>query len=115
MGVGEGLLDRGDREEGEVGFRLGMVDEVDVYQLFDFNVGRCDVCDDRGEEGKGLLISVHHLELRQRSFGTNAQQRTKGSVRQRHGIDLRAHRGRFGSREAFASDSGRAVGSSCDC
>jgi hypothetical protein len=59
--VGERLLDRVDGQQGEIGFLLGMVDEVDVDKLLDFEIGRCDILDHRREKGECLLRTVHHL------------------------------------------------------
>ena len=47
--IGEVALEGVDREEGEVGLRLGVAQEVDVHELADFEVVRGDVLDDLGE------------------------------------------------------------------
>jgi hypothetical protein len=53
---------RVDGEQGQVGFFLCMVDEVDVHELLDFYIGRGDIFDDRREVWECLLATIHHLQ-----------------------------------------------------
>ena len=55
-------MDGVDGQEGEVWFLLGMVDEVDLDKLLDFEVRRRDILDNGREQGQCFLAAVHHLE-----------------------------------------------------
>jgi hypothetical protein len=62
VAIGEGLLDRIDREERSVWRFFSMLNEVCIYKLLDFQVRRCDVLDYVGEILKGWLVPIGHLE-----------------------------------------------------
>ena len=58
-----GVLDEGVYgEDGEVGVALGVIDEVEVHELFELHVGRLDAVDDVGEEHGHILADGHRRD-----------------------------------------------------